>query len=82
MPVTVRAYIQNRFGTEWVDAGRDEALGRKLEIWYFPAPANYAPPRQLKRLINFWPYFDCPQKPPIHTYIDHLHIDVDHKSGI
>ena len=29
--VTVRAYIQNRFGTEWVDAGRDEALGRKLE---------------------------------------------------
>ena len=29
--ITVRAYIQNRFGTEWVDAGRDEALGRKLE---------------------------------------------------
>ena len=29
--VTVRAYIQNRLGTEWVDAGRDEALGRKLE---------------------------------------------------
>ena len=29
--VTVRAYIQNRLGTEWVDSGRDEALGRKLE---------------------------------------------------
>ena len=29
--ITVRAYIQNRVGTEWVDAGRDEALGRKLE---------------------------------------------------
>ena len=29
--ITVRAYIQNRFGTEWVDAGRDETLGRKLE---------------------------------------------------
>jgi hypothetical protein len=29
--ITVRAYIQNRFGTEWVDAGRDEALSRKLE---------------------------------------------------
>ena len=29
--ITVRAYIQNRLGTEWVDAGRDEALGRKLE---------------------------------------------------
>ena len=29
--ITVRAYIQNRRGTEWVDAGRDEALGRKLE---------------------------------------------------
>ena len=28
--ITVRAYIQNRLGTEWVDAGRDEALGRKL----------------------------------------------------
>jgi hypothetical protein len=29
--ITVRAYIQNRLGNEWVDAGRDEALGRKLE---------------------------------------------------
>ena len=29
--ITVRAYIQNRLGTEWVDEGRDEALGRKLE---------------------------------------------------
>ena len=29
--ITVRAYVQNRLGTEWVDAGRDEALGRKLE---------------------------------------------------
>jgi len=29
--ITVRAYIQNRLGTEWVDAGRDEALGSKLE---------------------------------------------------
>jgi len=29
--ITVHAYIQNRLGPEWVDAGRDEALGRKLE---------------------------------------------------
>ena len=29
--IIVRAFIQNRLGTEWVDAGRDEALGRKLE---------------------------------------------------
>ena len=29
--ITVRAFIQNRLGSEWVDAGRDEALGRKLE---------------------------------------------------
>ena len=29
--ITVHAYIQNRLGTEWGDAGRDEALGRKLE---------------------------------------------------
>jgi len=29
--ITVRAYIQNRHGTEWVDAGRDKALGSKLE---------------------------------------------------
>ena len=29
--ITVRAYIQNRLGTEWVDAGRDEVLARKLE---------------------------------------------------
>ena len=29
--INVHAYIQNRLGTEWVDAGRDEALGRKLE---------------------------------------------------
>ena len=29
--ITVHAYLQNRRGTEWVDAGRDEELGRKLE---------------------------------------------------
>ena len=29
--VTVQAYLQNRRGAEWIDAGRDEALGRKLE---------------------------------------------------
>lgn len=29
--ITVRAYVQNRLGSEWIDAGRDEALGRKLE---------------------------------------------------
>ena len=29
--ITVHAYIQNRLGAEWVDSGRDEALGRKLE---------------------------------------------------
>ena len=29
--ITVRAYVQNRVDSEWVDAGRDEALGRKLE---------------------------------------------------
>ena len=29
--ITVRAYIQNRVGTEWVDSGRDEALSHKLE---------------------------------------------------
>ena len=29
--ITVHAYLQNRRGTEWVDAGRDESLGRKLE---------------------------------------------------
>ena len=29
--ITVHAYLQNRRGTEWVDAGRDEALGHKLE---------------------------------------------------
>ena len=29
--ITVRAYIQNRLGTEWVDVGLDEGLGRKLE---------------------------------------------------
>ena len=29
--ITVHAYLQNRRGTEWVDAGRDEALGRKIE---------------------------------------------------
>mgnify|MGYP001441183827 CR=1 FL=1 len=29
--ITVHAYLQNRRGAEWVDAGRDEALGRKLE---------------------------------------------------
>ena len=29
--ITVHAYLQNRRGTEWVDAGRDEALSRKIE---------------------------------------------------
>ena len=29
--ITVHAYIQNRLGAEWVDSGRDETLGRKLE---------------------------------------------------
>ena len=29
--VTVQAYLQNRRGAEWIDAGRDEVLGRKLE---------------------------------------------------
>ena len=29
--ITVRAYVQNRLGSEWIDAGRDETLGRKLE---------------------------------------------------
>ena len=29
--ITVHAYLQKKHGTEWVDAGRDEALGRKIE---------------------------------------------------
>ena len=29
--ITVHTYIQKRLGAEWVDSGRDEALGRKLE---------------------------------------------------
>ena len=29
--IKVHAYLQNRRDEEWVDAGRDEALGRKLE---------------------------------------------------
>jgi hypothetical protein len=29
--ITVRAYIQTWNGSEWTDAGRDEALSRKLE---------------------------------------------------
>ena len=29
--ITVRAYVQNRLDDQWVDAGRDEALSRKLE---------------------------------------------------
>jgi hypothetical protein len=29
--ITVHAYLQNKRGSEWIDAGRDEALGRKLE---------------------------------------------------
>ena len=29
--ITVHAYLQNKRGAEWIDAGRDEALGRKLE---------------------------------------------------
>ena len=29
--ITVRTYIQTWNGAEWVDAGRDEVLGRKLE---------------------------------------------------
>jgi len=27
----VHAYVENRLDTEWVNAGRDKALGRKLE---------------------------------------------------
>ena len=29
--ITVRTYVQTWNGAEWVDAGRDEVLGRKLE---------------------------------------------------
>ena len=29
--ITVRAYVQTQKGAEWVDAGRDEKLSRKLE---------------------------------------------------
>jgi hypothetical protein len=29
--IKVRAYIQNQQGNNWIDAGRDEVLGRKLE---------------------------------------------------
>lgn len=29
--ITVHAYVENRLDTEWVNAGRDKALGRKLE---------------------------------------------------
>ena len=29
--ITVRAYIQKRQGNNWIDAGRDETLSRKLE---------------------------------------------------
>jgi hypothetical protein len=29
--ITVRAYVQNRLDDQWIDAGRDEALSRKLE---------------------------------------------------
>ena len=29
--IMVRAYVQNRLDNEWVDAGRDDELGRKLE---------------------------------------------------
>lgn len=29
--IKVHAYLQNRRDTEWIDAGRDESLGRKLE---------------------------------------------------
>ena len=29
--IKVHAYLQNRRDEEWVDAGRDEALGRKIE---------------------------------------------------
>ena len=29
--ITVHAYLQDRRGAEWVDAGRDDTLGRKLE---------------------------------------------------
>ena len=29
--ITVRAYVQNRLDDQWDDAGRDEALSRKLE---------------------------------------------------
>ena len=29
--ITVRTYVQTWNGAEWIDAGRDEMLGRKLE---------------------------------------------------
>ena len=29
--IKVHAYLQNKRGAEWIDAGRDEPLGRKLE---------------------------------------------------
>ena len=29
--IKVRAYLQNKRGAEWLDAGRDETLGRKIE---------------------------------------------------
>jgi len=29
--ITVHVYLQKRRGNEWIDAGRDEELGRKLE---------------------------------------------------
>ncbi len=29
--ITVHVYLQNKRGAEWVDAGRDDTLGRKLE---------------------------------------------------
>ena len=29
--ITVRAYVQKRLNNDWVDAGRDEALSRRLE---------------------------------------------------
>ena len=45
--IKVHAYFQNKQGAQWIDAGRDESLGRKLEGLVRPAP-NYAQPLWLK----------------------------------
>ena len=80
--ITVRAYIQNRLGTEWVDAGRDEELGRKLEdLVLTRARELRATANSLKRLINLRPYIDYPN-PPFTVILTILHGNIDHKSSI